>query len=380
MTGAKAKDYTGKNLMDGLWSDDKGSGERVDLPRRRERLESIAIDTIRPDPAQPRRAIPSEVRNFGAGLHPWRLLVGWMDMVSVDADTVQGLIAGGVEIPDDYTPAPLEGGLLALASLAASIYRGGLTNPVTLTPDPSPRGRGEDTGYLLETGERRWLAFHLLNGLGFAGYELIPARVVDRLDVWRQATENNTREDLNAIGRARQFAILLMDLLGRENFRSLDTFPHEQDYYAQVEDGAVWRIPHGASQRLVDAMGLKNPRQLRDYRALLRLPRAVWVQADDENWTEFAIRDEKKSVPTGTELAGKASSQLTLWSVMGDGYKGLDRALKRAATWTGATLTDPSSRKEKLAEAQKIRDAMDDLIRRLETPPPAPPRRTGRGE
>ena len=64
----------------------------------------------------------------------------------------------------------------------------------------------------------------------------------------------------------------------------------ERDYYAQVADGNEFRVPRGEGERLLNAMGLKNPTQIRQYRQLLRLPDDVWQDADDKNLTEGEVR------------------------------------------------------------------------------------------
>src|SRR5690606_25072022 len=113
---------------------------------------------------------------------------------------------------DDYAArfGPLEAALMKVIELAASIYQEGLLNPISLVR------YGEDR-FLLETGERRWLAYHLLHHYAPDDgkrdqWAKIPAQFVDGVDVWRQAAENSMRADLNAISKARQYAILLMAL------------------------------------------------------------------------------------------------------------------------------------------------------------------------
>lgn len=263
-----------------------GGGDKpVELrSTRSERVQQLSITGIVPDPRQPRRAVPSGVRAVvpEARYGIW-LLQAWSDQLGNRLSALtKDIVEGKWEAPDDYEPRPIEQSWLSLLDLAASIRRDGLTNPITVIKD------GEL--YRLETGERRWLAYCLLDAIWEGEYKTIPARVVDGFDVWRQASENNARSDLNAIGRARQFAILLMDLLGSEHFRSFGHFENEQDYYAQVSDGEQWRIPRGAAPRLAAAMGLKNTQQLRQYRGLLRLPPEVWTLADDEGWSESVCR------------------------------------------------------------------------------------------
>src|SRR5690606_6574017 len=87
----------------------------------------------------------------------------------------------------------------------------------------------------------------------------------------------------------RQFAVLLMDLYGAEQFKPFDAFEREQDYYAQVADGDVWRIPRGKGGQLLNAISLKHLDQLRQIRRLLRLPHDFWLHADDHDLTEGEI-------------------------------------------------------------------------------------------
>jgi hypothetical protein len=181
----------------------------------------------------------------------------------------------------------LETAFMQVVELAASIMRHGLTNPISIA-----RVGGD---YEIETGERRWLAYHLLNWqYPEGGWDKIPSRQVDDgISIWRQANENNIRADLNAISMARQFALLLMDILRDEKqFQPFDAFDHEQDFYAQVADGVNHRVPRNQGEKLLNAMNLENPVQLRQYRSLLRLPREIWEWADDLNWTEGFIRME----------------------------------------------------------------------------------------
>jgi hypothetical protein len=189
-----------------------------------------------------------------------------------------------IERPEEV--GPLEDALLTLIELAVSIRQEGLTNPITVAP--------VGLKYQLETGERRWLSYHLLYlHTQDEKYAKIAARTVEKVNIWRQAAENNARANLNAISKARQFSVLLMDLLETKRgdaFSTIDQFEREQSFYAQVADGERCGIPRNTGERLLAGMGLKHTKQLRDYRALLKLPGIVWQIADDLNWTEYNLR------------------------------------------------------------------------------------------
>lgn len=280
------------------------------LDSQRRPVRPVDIFEIYPDRTQPRRTVPSDVRPHWDSspalieklFASWLAEIenaGWLDfdlaLYLTQAHFPEGVEGNEEEMDSEvehlsaYQREPLVKTLLDLADLAISIRTVGLTNPITVAR--------ADRIYRLETGERRWLAYHLLN-IYFPDEEWsrIPAHLVDEVSVWRQASENNARADLNAIGRARQLAILLMDLLSERGYEFLgfdemiEAGGTERAYYAQVADGNEFRVPRGEGERLLNAMGLKNPTQIRQYRQLLRLSDDLWQAADDKNVSENELR------------------------------------------------------------------------------------------
>ena len=248
------------------------------------RAKPIDIFQIQPNPMQPRRVVPSQFR--GGPLMDQ--IEAWLDEVETEsgrAFPLEALIMGKVELRarEERQATTAELPLLRLADLAASIHQDGLTNPVTVA--------GAGDSYLIETGERRWVAYHLLNAyVGGDAFRAIPARRVAELNLWRQASENTARDNLNAIARARQIALLLMDMHGWENFEPIEVFDCEQDFYAQVADSKQWRVPYGRAEQLCAACGFEHGSRIRQYRALLRLTREQWIRADDRDIAEFELR------------------------------------------------------------------------------------------
>ena len=269
------------------------------------RSKPIDIFAVRPSPSQPRRVVPSAYRG-GAVIEQ---IERWLDYVKRATGRelpLRELIRGEFELRwtdedgGDFRALPEEVPLLRLADLAGSIRQDGLTNPITVVKT------GES--YVIETGERRWAAFHLLNAyVDGDGYVAIPARRMAELNLWRQASENTARDALNAIARARQIALLLMDMQGWDNFAAIEDFEHEQDFYAQVADAERWRIPYGKSEQLCVACGFENASRIRQYRALLKLSRAQWTRADDNDIPEFELRKwlQGKSVTAVTDSVVK---------------------------------------------------------------------------
>lgn len=296
---------------------------------KQDRIRNLEIHSITPDPKQPRRVVPTIVRDNSDGT-PADILHTWLVMIADERkERFDKAIAAGQlmehERPDDAFPrhvylfngetergwddgeqqaantqqkdfrqiiadfGHLEASFIKVINLAASIHRDGLSNPITVA-------KLDQGHYIIETGERRWLAYHLLD-MFFEDHDYgkIPARLVEEVSIWRQAAENNSRDNLNAISRARQLAILLMDLYGQDNFTPLENFEHEQGYYAQVAEGRDYPVPRGKGEQVVTAMGIKNVVQIRQYRSILRLEQHQWEHADDTDMTERQIRDWDKS-------------------------------------------------------------------------------------
>lgn len=310
---APAPNLTASGIADQAYGSTVGHNDPfAQLGRNREKIVRKSIEEIFPNATQPRRAVPSALRHYWNG-NPsassmgafYRMWVQEVELERGNAFPLHDFLSGKVtersqhidtsdqqldQIAAVPAPGPKEAALMRVVDLAASIRRDGLTNPISIAQKGS--------FHEIETGERRWLAYHLLNwcfGAVEEDWSKIPARVVEQISIWRQASENNARADLNAIGKARQFALLLMDLLVAEEgvqFQPFSAFEGERDYYAQVSDGNLFRVPRNRGEDLLNAMGLENPVQLRQYRALLRLPQPVWEWADDLNWTESFIRKE----------------------------------------------------------------------------------------
>ncbi len=294
-------------------------GDFIALDDSRMDAEPINIFTIQPDLTQPRRTVVSACRHFWDG-QPDNIAVlfdAWMKAITSERFMLLGAELSederqsrsffdveahleGIDdrIDRDYNAGPIESSFLKVVELAATIRRDGLTNAITVARS--------GVGHRLETGERRWLAFHLLYAF-YSGddgrpderdrWQRIPARVVETASVWRMANENNVRADLNAIGKARQFALLMMDMYRQRGheFASYNdlvkTGMSDRQFYAQVFDGDKYPIPRGGTEKLLNAMGFTSRSQMSEHRALLNLPDSVWQWADDLNWAQRRVRE-----------------------------------------------------------------------------------------
>jgi hypothetical protein len=280
-------------------------------------IDAIFIDQIEPDFRQPRRTMPTAVRKLwkSANASDMMYLFGaWLKMVEEETEEkfpLERLLdgtgdgeTGGDELDTQYFP--IYHALLEVTGLATTLKRDRLKNPITVYR------YGE--GYRIETGERRWLAFQLLEYFyGDGRWERIAAKVGE-YDVWGQASENNQRATLNAVAKARQFSLLLMDLYPDVAWKKYEECESDLEFYAQVADGDTWRIPRGKGAQLMNAMGETNPVRLREYRTLLRLDQTNWEKADDGGWKLGAVlnfvRPEKSHTVQIRTVSGNEPSPL----------------------------------------------------------------------
>jgi ParB-like chromosome segregation protein Spo0J len=171
--------------------------------------------------------------------------------------------------------------LIKLFKDASTVREHGLEHPITVS-------KYQD-GWMIQSGERRTLMHWALTyWLEDTKFSEISAIEVPQRSPWRQAAENNARSDLTAIERARQLALLLMDLYGpTRDFASYSELPG-QAFYQQAAELSAPRS--GGLEKILDAMGFASRAQLSQYRRLLTLPEEAWQLADEHRWSEKKIR------------------------------------------------------------------------------------------
>ncbi len=309
------------------------AGSLAELDSGRVVARPTSIMAIHADPKQPRRAIPASIRLHWDGdplevvpmLGSWHVIAETAEnerrakldppLAAITFDVIALLNGEGEGLDTDKFPSITQE-YLSLVRLAAGIKADGLINPITVVES--------DGKLLIESGERRWLAYHLLNTYLGDQWAKIPAAKGNTNDsVWRQATENTQRRALNAIGMARQIALLIMAARGtppiaegspyREYEEIVTGGVSDRRYYAQVADGNAHRIPKGMGERIQGAMGL-GMEQISQYRALLHLTDdeqvndVIWTRADVENWPEGWLRDIRTLTPVKvSEVISRAS-------------------------------------------------------------------------
>lgn len=283
-----------------------GTGSLDKLNTGRIVAKPIDIMDIWADVQQPRRAVPPTIglHRTGSPDEVADLLTAWHTAAQMASQTtidVEALLRGEGDGVDADNKPSVYLDYIEMVRLAAGIARDGLLNPITVVES--------DGHYLIETGERRWLAHHLLRLHQGEQWARVPAQVANGEGfVWRQASENTARRQLNAIGMARQLALLIMaarDGIGqyRDYADIVGAMNCDRRFYAQVADGNTHRIPKGMAERIQAAMNLSDKR-VADYRTLLRLTDdeaindVLWVRGDAENWPERVMR-EIRTLPMG---------------------------------------------------------------------------------
>lgn len=164
----------------------------------------IPLDHLRIDLAQPRRPLPISYAtqvNSGAltlvqAIKKWAKDTGVP--LSVEFDSESDLAKGAGRTLDALR-----------RELALPILDVGLINPISVI-------KVSDSQFTIETGERRALAHAFLTAAGHDGFDAVPAQVVDRGEVVRrQFEENEARQDLTAVQKARMWWSARYRLSGR---------------------------------------------------------------------------------------------------------------------------------------------------------------------
>lgn len=247
----------------------------------------VEITSILPDRRQPRRAMPSSVRRYWDGspekigdlLSEWKLRCEGATGEKIPK--MSALLMNEVDFPQAFEE---YGGIVEpfvdVVRLAQSIYAEGLQNPITIYERNGQK--------YIQTGERRYLAHWLLYSyLDRGQWGKIPATTV-LYSVRQQITENTSRRDLNAIGLARSYALIVMALYEEEGqtFQPFEALVEgegcDRAYYAQV---AMMQVPRGRGQDVRSVLNVTNRSTTARYKVLLTLPDEVWLKADDENWS-----------------------------------------------------------------------------------------------
>lgn len=258
------------------------------------RVERIAISLIRPDAAQPRRVLPETIHRafHNQEITPVQALKQYIEKVRIAArqkgrpfENLLDLLIAGEEQERASELTPLEQDLRELTNLAVTLRQDGQVNPLTIVD----HSQGAIPTYIIETGERRYWANYIDMEFipGYQGDGMIPCILLQphQASVFRQAKENTSRAGLNAIGMARQAALLLLAVHGVHPPAGCVT----NDFYRQALDLDL-RNKREYTTDVLSAMGGISRSRLSHFKALLGLPDEAIELADRYNLEERLLR------------------------------------------------------------------------------------------
>ena len=266
---------------------------RRDIPQ----LEYLNIELLYPDPVQPRRVLPERLHQqlHHQRINPRQAIRELVTMAQLQARSAGRPFGNPFELAisaesednttQDITYTIEEALLRDLVHLSVTLQDDGQVNPLTVVN----LSEGVRIQYMIETGERRfwatWLSreFHPVephNGK-------VPCIIVppNKTSPFRQAKENTSRAGLNAIAMARQVALLLLHVHGRE----IPFGPVTMDFYRQALDLDL-RGKREYTELVLSSLGGMSKRQLSYFKALLALSDEALELADRHNIDEFKLR------------------------------------------------------------------------------------------
>lgn len=267
-----------------------------------ERIERLAPSQMLPDRFQPRRLLPTELRDafFAQQIDCYQAASQWLSIARRD-------------------PA-IQAEVDRLLAMGGSFEEHGQIKPITGVWAPGPSG---EFIFQIETGERRFWAACLQHAQKGAIEEpWLRVEVVQRATRTRQVLENRHAEPPSAVGQACEVAALILDEIGEQpDGRLSDEF----DFFRKANR----RKPAGLWEKITPVMQLTRPRmeQLLD---ILNLPTALLDLADRHRVPERVLREVLGTPPTQWESLLLASIQQGLTSDDVAALRG-DLAGKKAA-------------------------------------------------
>jgi hypothetical protein len=258
------------------------------------RVEQIAIGLIRPDAAQPRRVLPETIHQafHNEEITPLQALKQYIEKVRIIArqhgrpfENLLDLLMSGEDIDEASKLTPQEQDLRDLTNLALTLRQDGQVNPLTIVD----RSYGSMPQYTIETGERRYWANYIHMELipGYDGDNTVPCIILQphQASVFRQAKENTSRAGLNAIGMARQAALLILAIY--DIHPPAGAVSHE--FYRQALELDL-RSKREFTSEVLAAMGGISRVHFSRYKSLLYLADEALELADRHNLDEGRLR------------------------------------------------------------------------------------------
>ena len=268
----------------------KGNEKRVlptPEPTQVERIERLKPSQMIPDRFQPRRLLPSSLREsfFSGKTDCYQAAAQWLSLAKGDH---------GLQTQTD-----------ALLAMGLSFEEHGQIKPITGSWVPATNG---SFIFQIETGERRfWAACLQYVAKSLTEEPLLRVEVISHPTRQRQVLENQHAEAPSAVGRACEVAALILSEL--EIAPEVDT-QDEFDYFRlarhQSMTGKLW-------DRLSNIMQLTRPRMIQLLN-ILSLPTGLLELADRYRVPERVLREVLSAPRTQWDTILKNSIQNNLTS------------------------------------------------------------------
>lgn len=229
-----------------------------------ERIERLKPSQMMPDRFQPRRLLPTALRQpfYSGQIDCYKAAQQWLQMARSDA---------GLQIEIDR-----------LLAMGGSFEEHGQIKPVTGSWVENQHG---EYIFQIETGERRFWAACLQHVSHKLQEEpLLRVEVVDHPTRMRQVLENRHAEPPSAVGQACEVASLILAELG---FAPDESVQDEFEYFRQWR---TRRMPHGMWEKLTPVMQLSRERMVQLLN-ILSLPNELLDLADHNRVPERVLRE-----------------------------------------------------------------------------------------
>jgi ParB-like chromosome segregation protein Spo0J len=229
-----------------------------------ERIERLKPSQMLPDRFQPRRLLPSSIRNdfFNDRLDCYKAAAAWLELARNDPGT--------------------QGEIDRLLAMGNSFKEHGQIKPITGSWVAAANG---EYVFQIETGERRFWAACLQNVSHKLKEEpLLRVEVVAHPTRQRQVLENRHAEPPSAVGQACEVSSLILAEMGIHPESGLED---EYDFFRRVHSQ---RMPAGLWDRIMPVMQLTRPRMVQLLK-ILNLPSPLLDVADRYRLPERVLRE-----------------------------------------------------------------------------------------
>ncbi len=229
-----------------------------------ERIERLKPSQMIPDRFQPRRLLPTGIREpfFSGEIDCYQASVRWLALSRQDS-----AYRGEVE---------------RLLSMGSSFEDHGQIKPITGSWVNTSDGRYL---FLIETGERRfWAACLSAVSEHMEDEPLLRVEVIAQPSRQRQVLENRHAEPPSAVGQACEIASLILSEIGIGTPEELND---EFDYFRQARSQ---RMPAGLWEKITPVMQLTRPRMVQLLN-ILQFPTPLLEMADRYRLPERVLRE-----------------------------------------------------------------------------------------